>query len=399
MSYKQTQKVHWDKVKGRVSVIIPTFNYGHFILDALNSVLKQDFPDMEIIIVDDGSEDDTKNILNEYKNAIKYIYQMNSGLSYARNTGIKNSTGEFILFLDADDLLGEQLLKKQVNFLNKNKNISISVCKNKLFSAISEKGKPTVEGKWKLYHNFLDIHLCYLNIAPPHAFMCRRKVIHDIGLFDTSLKACEDWDYWIRAVFAGHIPFFNSAGTVYYRKHAESMSSNLLNQRRHDIILHNRIDKLLENSRHLSAKQRVEGLLALSAGAVFTASRAESLGPDVVTALLELALENVRSALDICKSIQDNCSLLINFFCIKTINNLNKLLNIDQNLALSIHKTIKRILRINNNTQRLLFPIIQKSLLTILRESYIESYETVALALKTRLKHKNRHLCHVKYKT
>src|SRR5437868_7134370 len=91
----------------KVSVIIPTYNRGKLITRAVNSVLNQTFNDFEIIIVDDGSKDETKNILmpyqNQKKNRIKYFYQENRGISAARNRGIKESTGEYIAFLDSDD--------------------------------------------------------------------------------------------------------------------------------------------------------------------------------------------------------------------------------------------------------------------------------------------------------
>lgn len=384
-------KVPGEQMSGRVSVIIPTYNYGHYISDALDSILDQDFPDIEIIVIDDGSKDNTKNILNGYKHAVKYIYQENSGLSAARNIGIENSTGEFILFLDADDLLGEQLIKNQIEFLNDNPDISIAVCGNKLFSRISTTGKPEVIGRWKLYHNFLDLHLCYLNIAPPHAFMCRRHVINETGLFDTSLRACEDWDYWIRAASNGHVPSFNQSGIVYYRKHPESMSSNHLNQRIHDITIHNKIDRLLENNLLFPEKHRLESFLALSAGAIFTASRSYDLGTEEVNRLLELALKNLKTTIDIIESYKRPNRLLINFFCLKIIDNLN-MININkQSLSLQVYSIVKEILKFFNTTP-LPLSLMYQLLISILTrpKTYIwEFYETADLIIKTRLKYKN----------
>ena len=103
-----------DYVRSRISVLIPTYNYSQFLLDAVKSVLAQDVPDVEIIVVDDGSTDNTSDIIKPYTDRVQYIYQENAGLSAARNTGIRNSTGEFILFLDADDVLGTEAIASQV---------------------------------------------------------------------------------------------------------------------------------------------------------------------------------------------------------------------------------------------------------------------------------------------
>ncbi len=92
-----------DKAYPLVSIIIPCFNYGRYLRDAIESVISQGYPHKEIIVVDDGSSDETKQIAEKYQD-VKYVYQDNQGLSAARNTGIKNSRGDFLVFLDADDL-------------------------------------------------------------------------------------------------------------------------------------------------------------------------------------------------------------------------------------------------------------------------------------------------------
>ena len=87
----------------KISVIICTYNHAQYIKKAIDSVLNQTYQDFEIIVVDDGSTDNTKNIVNHFGNSIKYIYQDNKGLASARNTGIHASKGEFVTFLDAED--------------------------------------------------------------------------------------------------------------------------------------------------------------------------------------------------------------------------------------------------------------------------------------------------------
>src|SRR5688500_9583140 len=90
--------------KALVSVVIPAYNYGHFVTEAVASALNQTHPHVEVIVVDDGSTDGTADILKPFGSRIRYIYQPNRGLSAARNTGIRAARGEWVAFLDADDL-------------------------------------------------------------------------------------------------------------------------------------------------------------------------------------------------------------------------------------------------------------------------------------------------------
>jgi len=102
----------------KVSIIIPTYNYAHFITEAIQSVLSQTFQDFEVIVVDDGSTDNTREVLAQFGNKIRYIYQENRGLSAARNTGILNSSGQYLCFLDSDDSLLPEKLELQVKLLD-----------------------------------------------------------------------------------------------------------------------------------------------------------------------------------------------------------------------------------------------------------------------------------------
>jgi len=105
----------------KVSVIIPTYSYSKYIEKAINSVLAQTYRDFEIIVVDDGSTDNTRKIIEtKYKDKVRYFYQENKGASAARNKGIKESKGEYLAFLDQDDLFHPLSLEKKVDFLNRN---------------------------------------------------------------------------------------------------------------------------------------------------------------------------------------------------------------------------------------------------------------------------------------
>src|SRR5437016_10401011 len=100
-----------------ISAVIPSYNYGHFITDAIESALGQTYPHVEIIVVDDGSTDDTREQLAPYSERVCYIHQENGGLSAARNTGIRAAKGEWIALLDADDVWHPRKLELQMNCL------------------------------------------------------------------------------------------------------------------------------------------------------------------------------------------------------------------------------------------------------------------------------------------
>ena len=309
-----------DYVRSRVSVVIPTFNFSQFILDAVKSALAQKAPDLEIIVVDDGSTDNTADVLEPYKNKIKYFYQENAGLSTARNTGINNSTGEFILFLDADDVLGPDAVASQVAYLQQNLAAFVAVCENKLFRETDSNGKPKPCGSWPLCRENLAVHLCYFNIAPPHSFLFRRQAIIETGWFDHQLTACEDYDFWLRAAVRGFIPHYNPSGLVYYRRHQASMSADLENQHLHDAILHKRLSKLFDQYPEFPESHRFEGLLAFATGAMLTSARLYGHGPEEAEELMGLACKRLEETQTIASSDEKGWNILSKLFCLRMLS-------------------------------------------------------------------------------
>ncbi len=100
-----------------ISAVIPTYNYGHFVTAAVRNVLAQTYRNLEVIVVDDGSKDNTRERLAPYLDRIRYVYQENQGPSAARNTGIRSATGEWVALLDSDDLWHPRKLELQVKYL------------------------------------------------------------------------------------------------------------------------------------------------------------------------------------------------------------------------------------------------------------------------------------------
>lgn len=280
-------------IPGRISVIIPTYNYAHFLPGALASVLRQGIPDAEIIVVDDGSADATGMAVAPYRHRIIYHYQSNAGLSAARNTGLHLSTGEFITFLDADDLLGPEVLSAQKSFLEEAPGRGLAVCRNYMFSRVDSHGRPLPFQEWRLFKEDLDVHLCHFNIAPPHAFMLRRQVLAVVGGFDQALKACEDHDFWLRCAFHGFLPHYNPRGRVFYRRHQQSMSCNMQRQSFYNAVMHRRIANLLNSTTGQYQHSRGVKILANAAGLVFTAINNFHSHSYLANSLIQLAMEQL----------------------------------------------------------------------------------------------------------
>lgn len=178
-----------------VSVIIPTFNRGWILREAVDSVLSQDFRDFELIVVDDGSDDNTRDILNAYQDHIILIRQENNGVSAARNRGIVRSSGELIAFLDSDDLWLPEKLSVQVKFFKDNPDALI--CQTEEIW-IRNRVRVNPKKRHKKPSGMIFEPSLSLCLVSPSAVMVKRGLFSDVGLFDENLPACEDYDLWLR---------------------------------------------------------------------------------------------------------------------------------------------------------------------------------------------------------
>ncbi len=182
----------------QVSVIIPTYNYGHFIKEAIMSVLSQSYSDLEVIVVDDGSTDETSSIISSVKDSrISYIYQENQGLASARNSGIEIASGEYIGFLDADDIWMPNKLELQLSRFKKRSDVGLIYTG---YEVIDDSGTYIVTRKAHKSEGDLISQLILGNIVSGSATtsLVRRKCFDKAGLFDKTLLSCEDWDMWLR---------------------------------------------------------------------------------------------------------------------------------------------------------------------------------------------------------
>jgi len=337
-----------DYAPGRVSVIIPTYNYGQFIVGAIESAIEQNIPDMEIIVIDDGSTDGTSDKIADYNSRIIYIYQNNAGQSAARNTGLLNCTGEFIQFLDADDILGPSKIASQLDYLARNRDSFIVVCPNKLFTGYSLNGQPRVIGSWPLFKENIDLHLCYFNIAPPHAFLFRRDVIVHTGLFDSTVDNCEDYDFLLRAATKGFIPHYAPNGTVYYRRHPKSITANRIRQYITDAVLHRRLSNLFDQYQNFPADNKFLGFLAFSAGAILTASRLYVHKKEDAINLIELAQMRISDAKEIVLSEQYEWDIFANLFYFRITSYLAYPCFRGATFKASINESLQEILAVSN---------------------------------------------------
>jgi glycosyltransferase involved in cell wall biosynthesis len=184
-----------ESIIPNVSVIIPVFNGAGYIEKAIESVLTQTYQDLELIIVDDGSNDDTANIVKSYEDdRIIYIFQKNSGVSAARNLGIQVSRAKFIAFLDSDDWWLPTKLEKQLECFKTFPEAGFIYCATNVVDRLGnlEAYLPT-----KPNGQILDI-LLMGNFAPPSTVITRRVVLENAGFFDENLPVAEDWDLWLR---------------------------------------------------------------------------------------------------------------------------------------------------------------------------------------------------------
>ncbi len=178
----------------KISVVIPCYKKANLVSKTLDSVLKSDYSNYEIILVNDGSPDNTEQIIKEYQEKypqIKYIYQENAGVCAARNNGIKNATGKYILPLDADDLIGKSYLRMAVEEFEKNKNLIIVYSKAAKF-----KKTIFIASHWFLgRYNFINfLGMCFI---PPASVFKKIDFEKTIGYDVNMIDGIEDWEFWI----------------------------------------------------------------------------------------------------------------------------------------------------------------------------------------------------------
>lgn len=209
-----------------ISIIIPSYNSAQMVCDAIESVLISIEEDYEIILINDGSTDNTAEVITTYLSdkRIKYIEQSNRGLAGARNTGIENANGEYLVFLDADDLILPNKLLVQRKFLDENPAFDIVYSKSEWF--IEDDFNNTREVRFPVYTGEVIQYLIYGNFIHVNSVMVRKDAVIKAGLFDENLRELEDWDLWLRMALNGSKFGFTPGVHSKVRIRKGSMTSN-----------------------------------------------------------------------------------------------------------------------------------------------------------------------------
>ena len=200
-----------------VSVIIPVYNCERYLSQAIESVLAQKYRPLELVIVDDGSTDNTAQVAAAFSDHIHYIYQPNQGAPAARNTGFKIASGDIIAFLDADDLWTENKLELQVPRLVKNHSVDI---------VLGYIERLNLTGYRDNIPQFEEFEEPQINLSLATGIF-RRSVFDRVGLFDEKLYHCDDWDWFMRARELGISIAIYPELTLLYRRHENNMTNQV----------------------------------------------------------------------------------------------------------------------------------------------------------------------------
>ncbi len=211
-----------------VSIVIPAYNASQYLAETIESVLDQTFTDFELLVVNDGSTDNTAEIVSNYNhqdNRVKLLSQKNQGVSIARNTGIQRAKGEYIAFLDSDDKWLPNKLALHVEHFQKNPNLGISFGRVEF---ISSDGKSTNSFSSSRLFKIAPEHLYYENlIVTPSNVVIRRNIFDSVGGFDSNLSGTEDAELFFRIIYKGWKVEGIDKVLVCYRTNQAGISSNL----------------------------------------------------------------------------------------------------------------------------------------------------------------------------
>ena len=185
-----------------VSVIIPTYNRGTWLSETVESVLTQSFADFELLVIDDGSTDDTASVMERFLSVRYFRGNENLGVSHARNEGLRHAVGRYICFLDSDDLWKKDKLKSQVEWMDQHPEYVVSYT-DEIWIRNGVRVNPMKKHQKRSEDIFNDcLPLC---IVSPSSAIIKAELFDEIGSFDESLPACEDYDFWLR--IAARYPF------------------------------------------------------------------------------------------------------------------------------------------------------------------------------------------------
>jgi len=237
----------------KISVIIPTFNRLDLLKRAIDSILNQSIKPYDIIVVDDGSTDGTSDMIQQKYKSIKLIQQKNSGVSVARNNGIKNAQGDWIALLDSDDEWKKNKLEEQVNKLTDNPKYDFCHT-NEIW--IRNGIRVNQKKRHKKYGGFIFDKCLDICRISPSSVLFNKNIFNHVGWFNDKLPVCEDYDLWLRITAEFEILFIDKPLIVKYGGHNDQLSHSVQAIERFRIKA---LESLLENS-DLSKNNRVHAV-------------------------------------------------------------------------------------------------------------------------------------------
>lgn len=235
--------------KPAVSVVIPAFNRAWALEASLRSVLDQTFRNFELIVVDDGSTDDTPALLRQFPRVRSHRWQDNRGVSAARNRGIEMARGEWICFLDSDDRWAETKLQRQVDWMRSHPECPACYT-GEIWIRNGVRVNP--KNKHRKYSGDIFRHCLPLCIISPSSIMLRASILEAIGGFDTDLAACEDYDLWLRLASRYRVDCLPEKLIIKTGGHGDQLSQRYRGMDRFRVYA---LEKILKQD-HLNPRQR-----------------------------------------------------------------------------------------------------------------------------------------------
>ena len=283
-----------------VSIVIPAYNQARYLGKAIESVLTQSFGDIEVIVVNDGSTDETAEVAASYTDPrLRVIHQDNQGLSGARNSGIRQTTAPWVAFLDSDDWL-------------------LSDGMGSLMSATGKSQCGTVFGAWERFSsdgvgygrqvpdpdNAKLPQLLYGNKFLSIANVVQRSWLEQVGLFDEDLAACEDWDLWLRLALAGCRFRCVSDPIAAYRVHDAQMTRQAIRMRETSLAV----------LRKLSSREPLPREVTQALPEAFAWAYLRAAAREYREGLIQNAAEDVQTAIELHPALRDDHAALVGFF-------------------------------------------------------------------------------------
>ena len=226
----------------KVSVVVPTYNRAYRLEETLRSVVNQTYQDFELIVVDDGSTDDTSKVMQSFPDAQYVSLKKNYGVSRARNIGITCAKGNYICFLDSDDLWDEKKLQVQVQWMEENPDCQVCYT-DEVWIRGGVRVNPM--NKHRKYSGDIFRYCLPLCIVSPSSAMLRGVIFDDIGNFDESLPVCEDYDLWLRIAMKYTFHFIEKPLIIKQGGHADQLSRKYWGMDRFRVVA---LKKLLDRN-------------------------------------------------------------------------------------------------------------------------------------------------------